>query len=116
MRRDGFMNRWIFIIVCALVVTQCSGNWKPQELEPVKVERTFRVTGVNMCSPEGFFILVRRDRDLAALKFFNARKGGQAGTGVAQYIAYVPAGHEGDFRGSFQKQEGSVSVKGWSGF
>jgi hypothetical protein len=109
----------IFIGSCALVVTQCSGNsgsWKPQDMEPIKVEQTFRITGVNICSPEGHFILIRQNRDLAGLKFFNARKGSQTGTGIVQYIAYLPTGNSGDFQGSLEKRKGTASVKGWSGF
>lgn len=33
---------------------------------------------------------IRRNRDLAARKFFNARRGSQAGKGVAQYIGSLP--------------------------
>jgi hypothetical protein len=116
------MNRFyvsISVIACVLIGMKCSAtsnDWSTKELTPIDVERTFRVTGVNMCSPEGFIVLIRANGQVAAIKFDNARKGRQKGTGTTHYVAYVRSSDRGDFHSNARQQEGTVSIEGWSGF
>lgn len=109
----------VALMALVLLGARCSGNTKAlteQALKPIEVQRTFRITDVNMCSPEAFIMLVRRDRDVAAIKFYEPRRGDQENTGLARYTSYVPAAGSNDFRANVQRHDGTVSVEGWSGF
>jgi hypothetical protein len=78
---------------------------------------TFNVRGAGMCSPEGYFILVRRHEDRTAIKFTGARVGSEKGTAAARFEAFfVPRGSSLSASAGRVHREGTVSIDGWTGF
>ena len=48
-------------------------------------------------APDGVFLLVRKGRDIGAVRFANIKEGTEVGTGKARYDSYFPADRSGGF-------------------
>ena len=106
----------ILILALGFGRAGCAAGLPDSEIKPAEVSPTFRITYGYMCSPEAYFMLAWHDRQVLAIKFYEAKRDDQGGTGSARYIVYLPREGRTDFRAGVQTQEGTVSVTGWTGF
>jgi hypothetical protein len=107
-------------MVALVVMTSCSttirNTWSFEQMPRAPLQETFSVRGLGMCAPGGYFVLVRRADDAAALKFTDVRTGSEEGTGAARYEAFFARRGVPFSSSERMRREGILSVEGWTGF
>ena len=77
-----------------------------------KVRSNYGITGVNICIPDDYLVLIRRaDHRVIALRFRAIKSGAEENTGTAEYSVFLL-----DDKSPPREERGDVSVLGWSGF
>jgi hypothetical protein len=62
--------------------------------------------------PQGVFLLIRKGREIGAIRFTSIEQGGTVGTGRATYDSYFQSDGSGSFRSpNFRKQTGETNLK-----
>jgi hypothetical protein len=95
---------WSALLAC--------GQSAQEKTEPVKTASQFIVGPYAIVMPPDVFLLIRKGREIGAIRFTSIEKGGEVGVGKATYESYFQSDGSGSFRSSnVRKREGETNLK-----